>query len=584
MTDAKPLYFGKLGDLFGWYHAASSNSHGLGVVIVSPNGFDMISMHWGLRLFAQKVAASGMPVVRFDLHGTGDSLGDDTDPGRVAAWTASIHDAIDLLKAQANVARIVLVGVRLGGTLAAGVATLRHDVDGLMLYCPCSSGRQYVRELRVLAAAVRGVENIDADDLGPDDVQMAGWLLTGQTVTELAKLDISKLSYNNKRVLYMHRDDLGADQKLINALQSSASHVAVRASAEFAQFSQDALLGKEPVADFNYMCGWLQSMPRSVRGADNNVVATAVTCNSELRGTGFSEEPVRFGNGVSMFGILCKPDEVRSRLCVVIVNTGAIHHIGSQRMTVEHARKFAALGITSLRIDISGVGDSEVRPGNELNQVYNLPAADDVTEAIDFLQSRGFGEIVLCGICSGAYLAYNAAVKDQRVKSLCVTNLLRFIWREGDTLEGGNNISAASLESYVQKLHQWETWRRLFKGGINLKYLSRAISSRLMQGVKGRAGGLIYRLRHPGEGANPVHRNCLNMLKRGALIVVTYSAGDGGMDEVALYLGSRGKLLKNYPGFSFHEIAGADHTLTTRKSRNALFDIYVGSIRKRDTG
>ena len=165
MIEAQPLYFGKKHELFGWYHAPLSVQKArIGVVMVSPNGFDMISMHWGLRRCAEMISASGMPVIRFDLHGTGDSLGDDDQPERVNAWMESINEAIDLLKHQANVDTVVLLGVRLGGTLAAVVAASRNDVAGLILYSPCITGKQYVREVRMLGAASREAEKVKTID------------------------------------------------------------------------------------------------------------------------------------------------------------------------------------------------------------------------------------------------------------------------------------------------------------------------------------------------------------------------------------------------------------------------------------
>ncbi|HVY22030.1 MAG TPA: alpha/beta hydrolase [Steroidobacteraceae bacterium] len=556
------------------------SSKNAGVVIVSPNGYDMVCTYWGLRRCAEILAANGFPVLRFDLHGTGDSPGDDHQPGRVDDWLDSIANAIDFLKEQSGVTTTVLLGVRLGGTLAAVAGTPRDDIAGLILYAPCVGGRQYVREIKALAAGIRDAGDPDAESGGTNDVIMAGWLLTEQTVNDLGRLDISKLNYKGKPVLYIHRSDVNADQKLVDALQSSALDPVVRASTDYAGFAQDAIFAKEPVNDFKFMTEWLLSMRISGGASMGDALKSGSGYQTELTHPDYTEEPVQIGKDGSMFGIYCKPVRRQSELCIVFASTGAIHRIGSHRMTVDHARKLASLGISSLRLDVSGVGDSPAREGLKPNQIYSPQQVRDVTEAIDAVVQRGFGGVLVSGICSGAYIAYNAAVKDPRVKILTVVNLWRFIWRDADNVGTQSELSAASMESYVQKMAQLKTWQRLLAGKINLRYLTRAISARVVKIYKSKIRELIYAIFHPGKTANPVRRDCVALLKRGALIEMLYSRGDGGMDEVALYLGSRGKALSKYPGFSFHEIQGADHTFTTKKARSALFDTYVAAIRK----
>ena len=43
----------------------------------------------------------------------------------------------------------------------------------------------------------------------------------------------------------------------------------------------------------------------------------------------------------------------------MLLNSGAVRRIGPQRMWVEAARRWAALGVPTLRFDVVGVGDSD---------------------------------------------------------------------------------------------------------------------------------------------------------------------------------------------------------------------------------
>src|ERR1700712_2586031 len=104
---------------FGWYHAGSAD---LGVVLCSPHGYEELCVHRHWREFAQKLSEQGLPTLRFDYPGTGDSTGDDDMPHQVHAWVDSIRDAIRTLRNISGVDRVALVGLRIGAMLAAAAA------------------------------------------------------------------------------------------------------------------------------------------------------------------------------------------------------------------------------------------------------------------------------------------------------------------------------------------------------------------------------------------------------------------------------------------------------------------------------
>jgi len=109
--------------------------------------------HRALRHCAEAAADAGIPALRFDYDGTGDSAGTDLDPDRLSAWIASVHGAQRLCGARPACDRVCFLGVRLGATLAALAASERSDVAGLIALAPVVSGRAYTRELRALQMA-----------------------------------------------------------------------------------------------------------------------------------------------------------------------------------------------------------------------------------------------------------------------------------------------------------------------------------------------------------------------------------------------------------------------------------------------
>lgn len=133
------------------------------------------------------------------------------------------------------------------------------------------------------------------------------------------------------------------------------------------------------------------------------------------------ESIVNFGpqdkNGKgTLLGILTTPTpekKVAGAPVALILNAGIVHRVGPFRMHVDIARQLAARGFSTLRLDLSGLGDSAPRTGQlELEDRAKL----DVSDAMDTLtKSTGATKFVLLGLCSGAFNAHQVAVKDERI-------------------------------------------------------------------------------------------------------------------------------------------------------------------------
>jgi pimeloyl-ACP methyl ester carboxylesterase len=128
------------------------------------------------------------------------------------------------------------------------------------------------------------------------------------------------------------------------------------------------------------------------------------------------ESTCNFGPDGSLFGILTTPDEelkVEGAPVAIILSAGIVHRVGPFRLHVSIARQLAELGFSTLRIDLSGLGDSDARKGKFDSEDR---ARLDVSDAMDFLQeNHAAGKFVLIGLCSGAYNAHRVAIVDERV-------------------------------------------------------------------------------------------------------------------------------------------------------------------------
>lgn len=131
------------------------------------------------------------------------------------------------------------------------------------------------------------------------------------------------------------------------------------------------------------------------------------------------EEPLQFGDGGRLFGILTTPDRPADAASVsrifVFLNAGLVPRAGPHRLHVRLARELAEIGIHSLRIDFAGRGDS-LPPAEGPDQ---KTVAADFVEIMRLLESElGDIEIVLVGLCSGADNAIRLALQDRRVTGL----------------------------------------------------------------------------------------------------------------------------------------------------------------------
>ena len=127
-----------------------------------------------------------------------------------------------------------------------------------------------------------------------------------------------------------------------------------------------------------------------------------------------NEKAFQFGPANCLTGTLCTPAESdRDRPVVLILNAGVVHRSGPFRLHVDIARRLARVGFSSMRLDLSGLGDSGVR--NEVRSSDNR-ALLDASDAMDFLESEtGASRFLVVGLCSGAYNSHHVAVDDNRV-------------------------------------------------------------------------------------------------------------------------------------------------------------------------
>ncbi len=109
-------------------------------------GQEYYHAHRALRTLAEELASLGRPALRFDYFGTGDSGGDPRDAD-LDGWKRDVRTAAEEVRAAAAVGSVALVGLGLGGVLAARAADAALT-RALVLWDPVVDGPRYLEGLK----------------------------------------------------------------------------------------------------------------------------------------------------------------------------------------------------------------------------------------------------------------------------------------------------------------------------------------------------------------------------------------------------------------------------------------------------
>ncbi len=573
----RPLYFGPPGEQhFGLLHLPVGAARPrLGVVICNPFGYEEICAHRALREFAELLAVHGMAALRFDYAGTGDSEGECADGGLVSAWQRGIRLAVQELRAQVGDVPVALAGLRLGATLAAlsGVQEMRAFVA----LAPVTQPRAYLRELRALQATSGGSAAGQAEVL-----EAAGFGLNAQAQSELAALDPTAATWPpGAHVLMLDRDDLPVNGEWAARLRTQGCLVEQQRIAGYARWMTNPHKGVVPRAALQAAVSWLQSVPvddmhQVVSPARLPPPEPAVSGTWRCRGSTIRETALHLGSDSRLFAVVSEPAEraATGRRAVLLLNAGATHRIGPGRMATDVARRAAAQGLLAMRLDVGGIGDSIAAPGEEENVVYSRTAVDDVQQAVESLRTRfQASQVIVVGLCSGAYHALQAAVAQVPIDMIVMLNPLTFRWTEGMSLDDqlSPHEVVRDVGRYRRNLFRPDTWARMLRGRVALGAALRNLAVHAGERIRAAAADAA---RHVGIGGRgwSLAAELEGISRRGVRMRFIFSRGEPGVDLLHLQAGATVRRLGHSDLLRIDFVDGADHTFTTRVPRERMFE------------
>ena len=142
----EPFYFGANNTLFGAYHMAEGMPRRHAVLIAGPLLNEGIRAHFALRQVANRCAAAGYDVLRFDYTGLGNSRGSSADSS-LEDWSADIVVAAGELARISGSPTRTLITTRFASNLAAEL-TKTTQIDRLVMWDPVLEGGHWLEMLR----------------------------------------------------------------------------------------------------------------------------------------------------------------------------------------------------------------------------------------------------------------------------------------------------------------------------------------------------------------------------------------------------------------------------------------------------
>lgn len=563
---------------FGILHPAAGRH---GVLICSTLGDEALNVYRPLTFLAERFAASGAPALRLEYYGTGDSGGEDGEPGRYEAWLDSIAAGVRWLRENAGVGPVTLVGVRIGALLAAQAACEVEGIEALIALAPLPTGRRFLREMTLRARTNAEIWQVDSRVEDGNWFEAYGLRIDRATREALDRLDAAKLPRRPvPRALVLDQHGSSAGSVLAERLRQLGMEVDCEPADSLDAMLRDPYENAVPHSAFSRAVGWWDDSCSSEAdqppATEQNAGATAGLAETAVLHTVVGHEtPVCFGPDAALFGILSTPARPRDNAPpVLLANTGANPRSGNSRCAVILARWLAAQGIASLRMDGAGIGDAAVDSG-ERGQPYSNQADRDLIAGIDELSRRFARPVLLLGMCSGAFHALRGAWQDQRVAGLMLVNLQKFTWHDGESLSVVQRSTVRTTRFYMHNIANPVVWQRLMHGDINIRGIARALAGRVLRRAVAAADPVIRALRGEETPVTRVRRNMRDLQRRNVQVLFVLSGHDPGLDEIAEYFGAQGRQLRRQPNVMFRLLEGADHTLSAHWARDALLGLIA---------
>jgi alpha-beta hydrolase superfamily lysophospholipase len=176
-------------------------------------------------------------------------------------------------------------------------------------------------------------------------------------------------------------------------------------------------------------------------------------------------------SGETLLGVWSQSDSLpRIPATVITLHGWGGYRVGPHRFMVKLCRALADAGVSSLRFDFRGRGDST---GDEKLATLDT-MIDDACRAVEFARRRApQSPVALWGLCSGGNVAIGAATLKDEVRHLVLLSTLPFV----PDKKSAERVARAQAQAgnYFRKLFRPATWKKLFTGAVNFRAVKKAV-------------------------------------------------------------------------------------------------------------
>ncbi len=297
--------------------------------------------------------------------------------------------------------------MRLGATLI-GVAADRHELNfsEVVLWDPCDSGQNFLRELNALEALRRDNFHIVAGA----PIETSEFVFSTRAVEEIRHVALSTTTSTSfaARTLIVPRSDRAMSKRLRAHL--TAGTVEWQETGEQAALLDvDPIWAVLPMRTIENIVAWFCAPEPHFTAFDDAPITKSAIVEKEKGHYEVIERIVELGPE-RLFGVVSEPVGTVQGPLIVMFNVANEEHTGPSRLWVELSRRWAAYGLRSVRFDLRGLGDSPGPSLGQYDEFYFQSWLDDIKTVVGELNPAEISNSLFIGLCSGAYWAVEAAL------------------------------------------------------------------------------------------------------------------------------------------------------------------------------
>ncbi len=195
-SKVEPKFIGQdYQQIYTVYHPAQGDAQHYAVLVCNPFGQEYMRSHRAVRTLIAQLSAQGIPCLRFDYLGTGDSSGNSFS---IDQAISDAQMAARYLQQRSGCHSIKVLGIRLGAAIASYAFAKDSLVNHFSFWDPVIEGNRYLEEL--------SGERTSRLHFREDQWWINGFMLSLNTRQQISDMNLLELDFRAKQSLHVVYD------------------------------------------------------------------------------------------------------------------------------------------------------------------------------------------------------------------------------------------------------------------------------------------------------------------------------------------------------------------------------------------